>query len=514
MKYHLILISALVLTPPTTVFAHDDDEHTHEHPPLADEGETYKPSLVPDRIVLTWTRDPATSQAVTWRTSTDVTKAMAEIAVAGAGPDFVNHAETVDATSQALLSNLSTAHFHTAEFMNLQPKTKYAYRVGDGVNWSEWFHFTTASDRAEPFSFVYFGDAQNSVRSMWSRVIREAYGDVPDLSFFLHAGDLINRAESDGEWGQWFAAGKWLNAMVPSVAVPGNHEQARLPDGTRRLSHHWRPTFAFPTNGPTGLEESCYTLVYQGVRIIGLNSNTLQEEQAKWLDTVLADNECQWVVCTFHHPIYSTGKDRDNGAIRGLWKPVFDKYHVDIVLQGHDHTYGRTGLETPLVRSDGEPIEKNEITGVNKRDQITGTVYVVSVSGPKMYTVQRHPFMNRQAENTQLYQIIHINGNELRYEARTAIGELYDAFTLKKREGDINEMIEQVPDTPERRMPVEVTQAESAAKVAAFIAENDRNNDSKLTIDEVPQLYRDRFQQVDADKDGFVSAAELAKALR
>lgn len=508
----LCLIGMIAIAPCT--FAHDDEDHSHQHPPLADDAETYKPSLVPDRIVLTWTGDPATTQAVTWRTSTDVRRGLAEIAVAGSGPDFVNSAKTFEATSQALLSNLSTAHFHTVKFEQLQPKTKYAYRVGDGVNWSEWFHFTTASDTPGPFSFVYFGDAQNNVRSMWSRVIREAYGDAPDLSFFLHAGDLINRAESDGEWGEWFAAGKWLNAMVPSIAVPGNHEQAKLPDGTRRLSHHWRPTFAFPENGPVGLEESCYTLVYQGTRIIGLNSNKQLTDQAKWLEQILAENECRWVVVTFHHPIYSTGNGRDNNELRGLWKPIFDKYHVDIVLQGHDHTYGRTGLETPLVNAKGDPLDvQNETTGVNLRDQKTGTVYVVSVSGPKMYSLQRYEFMKRQAENTQLYQIIHIDGDELRYEARTAIGELYDAFTLKKRDNEINELIEQIPDTPERLKSPEEAAAEVHRKAAAFIAEYDTNNSSSLTAAELPESYQEQFSKVDTNGDGEITVAELVASL-
>ncbi|QDT32957.1 phytase [Thalassoglobus polymorphus] len=455
------------------VFAHDgDEEHEHEHqPPTAEVREVYKPTLLPDRIVLTWTGDPATSQAVTWRTSTQITQGIAEIAKAEAGPGFPAKAVRVNATSQALLTNLSTAHYHTVEFQDLQPKTKYAYRVGDGVNWSEWFHFTTASSQPEPFSFIYFGDAQNDVRSMWSRVIREAYGDAPEAAFMLHAGDLVNRAEADHEWGEWFGAGNWVNAMVPSIAVPGNHEQAKLPDGSRRLSHHWRPTFAFPENGPPGLEESCYTLVYQGVRIIGLNSNHQQEDQAVWLDKVLSENECQWVVCTFHHPMHSTGKDRDNSELRALWKPVLDEHQVDLVLQGHDHTYGRTGLKTPR----GLPQTISNVpTGVSKQDEATGTVYVVSVSGPKMYSLQPHPFMVRTAEDTQLYQIITIDGNELRYEARTAVGKLYDAFTLHKKEGEINELIDQIPETPERR------------RVPEKPAPNDETKQSMLKSNGVP----------------------------
>ena len=57
--------------------------------------------------------------------------------------------------------------FHTVNFTNLKPDTKYLYRVGDGANWSEWFEFETASNKAEPFSFVYVGDAQNDIKEHW-----------------------------------------------------------------------------------------------------------------------------------------------------------------------------------------------------------------------------------------------------------------------------------------------------------------------------------------------------------
>jgi hypothetical protein len=439
------VLAGLLVLVSLPLSAHDGHDHP---PPAAKPAEVYKPTLLPDRIILTWAGDPATTQAVTWRTSTEVTKAFAEIALADAGPNFPKSARRLPARTELLTSDLSTAHYHSVQFEGLTPATKYAYRVGDGVNWSEWFHFTTASTKAEPFSFIYFGDAQNDIRSLWSRVIREAYRDAPKARFMIHAGDLINRAEADAEWGEWFGAGHWLNAMVPSIPVPGNHEQARAEDGSRRLSRHWRPQFTLPENGPPGLEETCYTLVYQGVRIIGLDSNREIDVQTRWLAEVLAENTARWVVCTFHHPIFSTAKDRDNPTLRAAWKPIFDKFRVDLVLQGHDHTYGRTGLETPPA---GVPETVGNVpTGLRKAELETGTVYVVSVSGPKMYNLNPKPFMKRVAEDTQLYQIIHIDGDTLRYEARTAVGEVYDAFTLRKRPGQVNELIEEIPPTPPR----------------------------------------------------------------
>jgi 3',5'-cyclic AMP phosphodiesterase CpdA len=428
-------------------FCHDgEDGHTHAKVRKVEDVEIYTPSPMPDRIVLTWAADPTNSQSVTWRTSVDVDKAYAEIAMATPGPEFAKTASRIEAESVALKTDLSTAHFHSVHFQELNPGTKYAYRVGDGVNWSEWFQFKTAKVEQEPFSFIYFGDAQNDIRSMWSRVIREAYSDAPKAKFLLHAGDLVNTAQSDAQWGEWFGAGSWLNATIPNVPVVGNHEMHKSSEGKAGVTHHWRPQFALPSHGPQGLEETCYSFVYQNARFVILNSNMRLQEQAEWLDKTLAANSSPWVICSFHHPVFSTAKDRDNAQLRSLWKPILDKYNVDLVLQGHDHTYGRTGLETPHAETTG-----NVPVGLTHQDKHIGTVYVVSVSGPKMYNINQKPFMVRVAEDTQLYQVIHIDREKLRYESRTASGELYDAFELSKVLGKPNELLEIVPDIQERR---------------------------------------------------------------
>jgi 3',5'-cyclic AMP phosphodiesterase CpdA len=440
-------IACVVFSCTTFALGHDGDESHHKPAKVADR-ELAAPTPMPDRIVLTWSADPTTTQSVTWRTSTEVEEAYAEIAVATPGPEFAKTAVKHKAESVALKTDINTAHFHSLVFKDLQPATKYVYRVGDGINWSEWFQFRTANIQPEPFSFVYFGDAQNDLRSHWSRVIREAYSDAPKARFLLHAGDLINTAQSDGQWHEWFGAGSWLNAMIPNVPVVGNHEMHKGTDDVRRVTHHWRPQFTLPTHGPDGLEETCYSFVYSNCRIVVLNSNLKLDEQAQWLDKLLLENTSPWVVCTFHHPIFSTANDRDNAQLRKTWKPILDKYNVDLVLQGHDHTYGRTGITTP-----SEPSETvgNVATGLTHRDEHTGTVYVVSVSGPKMYNIEPKPFMVRVAEDTQLYQVIHIDGTKLRYESRTADGQLYDAFELTKQLGHPNRLLEIPASIPERR---------------------------------------------------------------
>src|SRR5690606_3225124 len=98
------------------------------------------------------------------------------------------------------------------------------YRVGSNDAMSEWFQFKTASDKPEKFSFLYFGDAQTGIHSMWSKVIRKAYVHIPEAKLMLYAGDLINRAVREAEWGEWFEAGSFIHATIPGMPSTGNHE--------------------------------------------------------------------------------------------------------------------------------------------------------------------------------------------------------------------------------------------------------------------------------------------------
>ena len=117
--------------------------------------------------------------------------------------------EVFQAETEYFKSDINEANYHSVTFRNLMPDTLYAYRVGDGVNWTEYYHFKTASDQAKPFSFIYFGDAQNEVRTHWSRVFREAFRDAPRAAFTLHAGDLVDNNDWDSEWGDWHQGPDW-----------------------------------------------------------------------------------------------------------------------------------------------------------------------------------------------------------------------------------------------------------------------------------------------------------------
>lgn len=407
----------------------------------------YAPSIVPDRIVLVPTATPERSQSVNWRTDTAVEQATAQIAKAEDQPGLHLRARTFGGETRVLATENGAAHHHSLTFDGLEEDTLYAYRVKGGDTWSEWFQFRTPQAGFHPYDILYFGDAQNAVKSHFSRVIREAHSTLPRGSLMIHAGDLVNSRDGvhDDEWGEWFDAGGWLHGMTNQLVAAGNHEYIEPePDALRHLAPHWPVQFGTPDNGPEGLRDTTYFVNYQGVRYIVLDSMAaIQDEdnarlQAAWLEDVLKTNTARWTIVIHHHPVFSVSLGRDNPSLRQHWQPLYEKYGVHLILQGHDHTYGRGA---------------NVAEGTRARSAGQGPVYVVSVAGPKMYLVTEaaEQAMERTAEDTQLFQVIRFGKDRLSYESLTATGKLYDAFDLVMSKNKRIKLVDKRPNTPENR---------------------------------------------------------------
>jgi predicted phosphodiesterase len=409
-------------------------EHHHHHHGSLHHWEI--PSKDPDRIILTFHGDPATSRAVTWRTDHTVNKSIAQIAEATVNSKFTENAVTLDAVTEPFdlgmyKGNVSlVVHYHSVIFKGLKPDKLYAYRVGDGDYWSEWIQFRTAKQEYSPTKFVYFGDAQNDVLAHWSRVIRMAYQTAADASFVIHAGDLINHAHRDYEWAEWYKAGGFIHSQWTAIPAVGNHEFMSVAEGEpRKLSVQWRPQFTLPVEKKLDekLHETVYTVDYQDIRIIVLNSNDQLEEQTDYIEEKLKSSSAKWNIIVCHHSVFSPAKGRDFEFARKNWKPLLDKYNVDLVLNGHDHTYARGHV--PVRTMDQDSVDE------------VRTVYVTSVSGPKQYQLDREQLKGYEAngyqlvksgEQTQFYQVITVEDNKLTYEAYTVLGEEYDRAVITK----------------------------------------------------------------------------------
>ncbi len=178
--------------------------------------------------------------------------------------------------------------------------------------------------------------------------------------------------------------------------------------------------FHLPTNGPQFVEpERAYSFEYSNALFVVLDSNEDAQKQAPWLDAQLTNSKAVWKFVMFHHPIYSSAKSRDNNKIREAWLPIFDKHHVDMVLQGHDHAYLRT-----------YPMKEDKRVGSAKE----GTIYVVAVSGTKMYEQGIFDYTEKGFTNTSTFQIldVQISGDRLLYRSYDLDGRPVDEFEIKK----------------------------------------------------------------------------------
>lgn len=386
-------------------------------------GQLNFPSRNPDRIILNVTPDALTSIAVTWRTDNSVSESFCELQQLTASK--INPANTTAFKAKTTSVKYEyegeptiEANQHSCVLTGLIPGKKYLYRVGSEGHLSEWFEFSQPQNDNSRFSFVYFGDPQTDIKSQWSRVVRKAYNTVPGCAFMLYGGDIINRAGRDIEWYEWFEAGSFIFASVPQVLTPGNHDY-----GDFQIDPHWKHQFTQPGNGPKEVKGTCFFADYKNLKIISIDSaveSELEDEngaalksQKLWLDSVLTLNTKEWVIVTTHLPFYSPKESRDNPQVRKHFQPILEKHNVDLVLTGHDHSYARGSASDNLTVK-------------------PSVVYVVSVSGPKLYEPGDKEWMQVKGGNLQLFQEITIYSNKLNFKAYTAEGVLFDQFEIRK----------------------------------------------------------------------------------
>ena len=176
----------------------------------------------------------------------------------------------------------------------------------------------------------------------WDRTLTIAASMNKDLDFIISAGDQINKTGKPKE--EEYAG--FLNAnelqYLPLASTIGNHDSLNEDYGDH-----------FNTPNQTGYGETKaggdYYYSYGDGLFIVLNTNNYNvAEHEKTLQKAIAsDPDAQWRIVTIHQDIYGSGldhSDTDGMILRTQLTPLFDQYNVDVVLQGHDHTYSRSKL--------------------------------------------------------------------------------------------------------------------------------------------------------------------------
>lgn len=395
---------------------------------------TVTAAATPDYITLTWSGNPATTQTISWRTDTTVTTGTVQYALSPASPVGGSQAA---AAMQVLETELGKQNIFTATLTGLTAGTTYSYRVGSGTNWSGDHTFTTAAANTTAFKFLIYGDSQANTMdgatdyAPWKATVQAAYKANPDAKFALSLGDQVDIGSSGYEWDLWFDGAKGVIDSIPQMSVIGNHEVVG-PKGYC-LPTTYNTLFEFPANGPDGLKDQVYSFNYGNIHIIALDSQIAEEaafdpdilaQQTAWLEQDLKANTQPWTIVMMHKPIYYNRGIKSNEALKVAFQPIFDKYHVDVVLDAHDHSYSRT---FPMFND-------SPVSSTNK-----GTVYIeVGRIGVKAFPESYSRIWNAffyDPQDQASYMTAEVNGTKLTFKAFKTDGTLIDNYTIDKKTG-------------------------------------------------------------------------------
>jgi acid phosphatase type 7 len=396
--------------------------HDRRHATLLARGRVWKTHVVatakPDQVTVSFGADPSRELTWSWRTARDVKTSALWLrklsATAGGEKEFHGDSELISLPD---LLNDPTVRRHTVRVTGLAPGTAYEYALGDMK--AGWQTVHTSPVSSSDVSLLYLGDPQCGLEK-WGKLLAEAYRRRPDVSAVLIAGDLVDRGNERTNWDHFFLRASGVFERLAVMPAVGNHEYLD------RGPWLFRAVFALPDNGPKGVAPDLVYSVEIGDAFLAVLDSTLAVTdpaqarlQAEWLDERLARTGRTWKFVMFHHPLYASHKERESPALRDAWVPVFDRHHVDLVLQGHDHAYLRT-YPMRQGRRVGSPAE--------------GTVYVVSVSGDKYYDQDTRDYTEVGFTNVSTYQTIDLKTRENRlvYRSFDVSGRELDGFVIEK----------------------------------------------------------------------------------
>ena len=176
----------------------------------------------------------------------------------------------------------------------------------------------------------------------WNRTLEIAAEQNPDLSFIISAGDQVNKTgkAKEEEYAGYLSPD--LLASLPVATTIGNHDSLNAD----YMYHFNNPNAT--DYGTTQAGGDYYYSYGEGLFIV-LNTNNynVAEHKQAIAEAVSSDPDAAWRVVTIHQDIYGTGldhSDTDGMILRTQLTPIFDQYDIDVVLQGHDHTYSRSKL--------------------------------------------------------------------------------------------------------------------------------------------------------------------------
>lgn len=366
---------------------------------------------------------------------------------------------------------------------NLKADTNYYYQVMQNGKWQDAEVYTTKS--FSEFSFLYVGDPQigasknqtsteqekmvsagNEVSSTaadnlaarndgynWNNILNDAVKDHSNVSFIVSAGDQVNAGKNEREYAAYLGADALTS--LPVATTIGNHDSV-----SNQYSLHFNNPNAFSSKDANYIQGQTeagtdYYYSYGNVLFIVLDTNNYNcATHENVMKKAISENkDAKWRIVVFHQDIFGSGydhSDSDGMVLRTQLTPLMDKYDIDVVLQGHDHTYSRTyqlqgdGKDHTAYGKDVDMKSADYITQNNCYQIVDdtesgtvvnpkGTVYLEanSATGSKFYNLiaSKQDYISERSQTwTPSYSVVTVTDNS--FSVKT-----YDASTRQELAG-------------------------------------------------------------------------------
>jgi len=297
-------------------------------------------------------------------------------------------------------------------FPDVTPSSTIYYSIKFNGLWSKVRTFVTSVDTASSkFTFIVGADQQVG-KEKWQKLSDMALKESAD--FCLMVGDIVDNSEYPSEWEEYYDYGKNFLEKTLCYYTHGNHVYYDAASGQITLNQ-----LVLPEN------EKWYSFKQGNTLFVCLLSEpgTLSP-QWTYLEDVLKNSDATWKVVFYHRPFFTSDDHAGemDTAIPYWWK-AFDDYGVNVILNGHSHTYTRSKpINLNLSDSTGV-VEYGSRSNQGRLQMLAGSF------GASTYSEQEGWWVEK-TKSSYNYVRFQVDGDKMHFDAIDEEGIVIDSLTL------------------------------------------------------------------------------------
>lgn len=257
-------------------------------------------------------------------------------------------------------------YYHTAKVTNLQPNTKYYYKIKTGTSESAVYNFRTlplpgqAVTANGKIRFLIMGDNQIKAEPRYDTLtlnaykkLKEKFGATSDpsdnVALTFMVGDQVDVGTLDHYENVHFKKNIKLSPYLPIQTTVGNHETYGTMGMNSYYAHFYIDEISY--KGISSGNENYYAQQAGNVLFVSLSSEHTGSAQQTWLQQVLTaannDTTVDWIISLSHRPYQAEQYVGDISTwVRENAVPLLvtsDKYLMHV--GAHHHLYHRGQLK-------------------------------------------------------------------------------------------------------------------------------------------------------------------------